>query len=138
MKFVLEPFFEKIEKPWGYEIILTPKNAERVGKILHINAGKRLSFQYHEAKEEVLALFSGQAVIWLEDNKGKMQKIPMELKKGYLVVPSQKHRVEALEDCEIFEISSPEKGTTFRLSDDYTRPDETENLRQEKNRGWQA
>lgn len=136
MNFTLKPFYERVEKPWGYEIILTSKDSERTGKILHVNAGKRLSFQYHETKEEVITLFSGQAVIWLEDDAGEIQKIPMELKKGYLVVPPQKHRVEAVEDCDIFEVSSPEKGTTYRLSDDYTRPDETEKLREEKNRGW--
>lgn len=125
-----------MEKPWGYEVVLTPKDSERTGKILHLNAGGRLSFQYHDTKVEVMALFSGKAVIWLEDDKGEIQKIPMELKKGYLIVPPQKHRVEALEDSDIFEVSSPEKGVTYRLSDDYTRPDETEKLREEKNRGW--
>jgi mannose-6-phosphate isomerase len=137
MQFFTEPFYERIEKPWGYEIILTPKDCSRAGKILHINAGKRLSFQYHDIKEETLTLFSGKALVWLEDAKGEIQKIPMELKKGYHVVPPQKHRVEALEDCDIFEVSSPEVGVTFRLSDDYTRPDETEDLRNQKNRGWQ-
>ena len=134
--YILEPFYEKIEKPWGYEIVLTPKDSERTGKILHILPGKRLSFQYHETKEEVITLFSGKAMVWLEDNQGKIQKIPMELKKGYLVTPPQKHRIEAVEESDIFEVSSPEKGTTYRLEDDYTRPDETEKLRTEKNRGW--
>ncbi|MCL5009200.1 MAG: cupin [Patescibacteria group bacterium] len=136
MKFFLEPFYERVEKPWGYEVVLTPKDSERTGKILHVAAGKRLSFQYHETKEEVITLFSGRAVIWLEDDAGEIRKIPMEPKKGYLVKPPQKHRVEALEDSDIFEVSSPEKGTTYRLEDDFTRPDETESLRQQKNRGW--
>ena len=136
MHFNLKPFFERVEKPWGYEIILTSKDCARAGKILHINAGKRLSFQYHDEKEETLTLFSGSATIWLEDEKGEIQKIPMELKKGYQITPPQKHRVEAILDSDIFEVSSPETGNTFRLEDDHSRPHETEDLRKQKNRGW--
>ena len=136
MKFNLEPHQERIEKPWGYEIILTPKDHPRTGKILHVKAGKRLSFQYHDEKEEVITLFSGKAIIWLEDDQGEIQKLPMELKKGYLVTPPQKHRIEAVEDSDIFEVSSPESGTTFRLEDDHAREHETEDLRKLANRGW--
>lgn len=136
MKYSLEPNFERVEKPWGYEIILTPSHLNITGKVLHVFAGKKLSLQYHEKKEEVLTLYQGKALIWLENDLGEMQKIPMEIKKGYLVVPGQKHRIEAMEDSDIFEVSTPELGTTVRVDDDYQRPDETESLRQEKNRGW--
>ena len=60
----------------------------------------------------------------------------MELQKGYTITPPQKHRIEAIEDSSIFEVSSPESGTTFRLEDDSARPDETEDVRSKKNRGW--
>jgi len=136
MLFNLEPFSEKVEKPWGYEIIFTPKDLARTGKLLFVKAGKRLSLQYHDQKEETLCLFSGKALIWLEDSSGQIQKIPMELHKGYTVKPPQKHRIEAMEDSYVVEVSLPEIGTTFRLEDDYARKDETEELRKEENRGW--
>jgi|SRR3989344_2768624 len=136
MNFDLNPFQEKIEKPWGYEVLFTPKSLSRAGKLLFVKAGKRLSFQYHDEKEETLFLFSGKALVWLEDSEGNIQKIPMELQKGYTITPPQKHRIEAIEDSSIFEVSSPESGTTFRLEDDSARPDETEDVRSKKNRGW--
>ena len=53
----------KVEKPWGFEIILTPENLGRVGKILFVKKGERLSLQYHDQKEETLCLFSGKALL---------------------------------------------------------------------------
>jgi len=127
-----EAFVEKIEKPWGYELILTPPESPVVGKILHINQGCRLSYQYHEEKQESLTLIKGQAKIILNDEEKEM-----EIYKGYFIKPFEKHRFEAITDCEIMEVSTPEKGKTVRLQDDYQRPDETEELRQKPNRGWQ-
>ena len=118
------PYSRKKDKPWGYEIIFTPKNLERVGKILFIKKGCRLSLQYHNQKEETLCLFQGKAKIWLEDKKGQIKTLYMKPQMGYTILKGQKHRLEALEDSFIFEVSSPEKGTTYRLEDDYQREKE--------------
>lgn len=126
MDFNTQNFQEVVSKPWGREIIFTPKNLQRTGKLLYINAGMRLSFQYHDQKEETLCLISGHAKLWLEDAGGEIQKIDMEPQKGYTVVAMQKHRLEGVTDCVIAEVSSPETGTTFRVEDDFARPDETE------------
>ena len=120
----ISPYSQKINKPWGYEIIFTPKNLERVGKILFIKKGCRLSLQYHDQKEETLCLFQGKAKIWLEDEKGQIKTLYMKPQMGYTILKGQKHRLEALEDSFIFEVSSPEKGTTYRLEDDYQRRSE--------------
>jgi len=112
---------KKIPKPWGYEIIFTPSNLERVGKILYVKKGHRLSLQYHDKKEETLCLVSGKAKIWLENSQGKILHLPMKLKVGYTVLSGQKHRIEAIEDSYIVEVSSPEIGQTFRIEDDYER-----------------
>ncbi len=122
--FTLIPYARKVNKPWGYEIIFTPKNLERVGKILFIKKGCRLSLQYHNQKEETLCLFQGKAKIWLEDKKGQIKTLYMKPQMGYTILKGQKHRLEALEDSFIFEVSSPEKGTTYRLEDDYQREKE--------------
>lgn len=118
------PYAQKINKPWGYEIIFTPPNLSRVGKILFIKKGCRLSLQYHDQKEETLCLFQGKAKIWLGDKKGEIKTLYMKPQMGYTILKGQKHRLEALEDSFVFEVSSPEKGTTYRLEDDYQRKEE--------------
>ncbi len=134
----VEPLQEKVEKPWGREIIFTPPGWRHVGKLLEVKAGGRWSFQYHDRKEECFSLISGKAVVWLEDRAGEIRKLPMELNKGYHILPGQKHRVEAVEDSLIVEASDPETGVTVRISDDYSRTDETEEVRKQPNRGWRA
>lgn len=124
MNYKTKPYAKKIDKPWGYEIKFTPPKIKQTGKILFIKAGHRFSFQYHDEKEETLCLFSGKAKIWIENNKGEIEKKSMELRQGYLIQKGQKHRVEAIEDSFVFEVSSPEKGTTYRLEDDYDRKNE--------------
>ena len=118
------PYAQKINKPWGYEIIFTPPNLSRVGKILFIKKGCRLSLQYHDQKEETLCLFQGKAKIRLEDEKGEIKTLYMKPQMGYTILKGQKHRLEALEDSFVFEVSSSEKGTTYRLEDDYQRRSE--------------
>ena len=117
----ISPYSQKINKPWGYEIVFTPKSLERVGKILFIKKGCRLSLQYHDQKEETLCLFQGKAKIWLEDKKGQIKTLYMKPQMGYTILKGQKHRLEALEDSFVFEVSSSERGTTYRLEDDYQR-----------------
>lgn len=130
------PFCEKIEKPWGYEIIYTPKDAPAAGKIIHVNAGKRLSLQYHDEKIETLCLIEGEAKITVGDNNGEKSEIPMELNKGYFMQPGQIHRVSAVTNIVFIESSTPETGNTVRLEDDNNRLSETEEMRTEENRGW--
>lgn len=132
------PHQQRIEKPWGWESLYTPEGSRWTGKILFVQAGKRLSFQYHDEKEEVLCLVSGSAQVWLEDGSGEIQKVSMELMKGYHVQINQKHRIEAVDDSMIVEVSDPEKGNTFRIEDDFARNTETEDMRAEDNRGWSA
>jgi mannose-6-phosphate isomerase-like protein (cupin superfamily) len=134
--FSLEPFHQRVPKPWGYEMIFTPPGLTYTAKVLVIDGGKKISFQYHDQKIETLILFRGNALIWLEDETGEIQKVPMELHKGYTVAVGQKHRVEAIEESWVMEGSLPETGTTVRIEDDYARPDETEDLRQDPRRGW--
>lgn len=131
-KFTTKPHYQKVNKPWGYEIILVPPESPATGKILHLDDGKRFSLQYHDKKIETLTLFSGEAYIILEDEKGKMNKIEMEENKGYFIRPFQKHRCQGIRDCLIFEASTREEGKTVRLEDDYGRGTETEKARKER------
>jgi mannose-6-phosphate isomerase len=124
--FSLEPHGRRIEKPWGYEILLSPPDAPYASKIIHVQAGKRLSLQLHDTKVETQTLVTGQGVLVLEGADGELHDIHMQPGVGYHVAVGQRHRLCAAadQDATIFEASSPEAGKTLRLADDYNRPDE--------------
>lgn len=134
-KFSIRPFAQRVEKPWGYEMIYTPPEAPAVGKYFHVTAGKRLSLQFHDEKFETLCLIEGEARITIMDHLGKTKEITMEQGKGYFFRPGQVHRVTALTDIFFIESSTPETGNTYRLEDDNMRTTETEEARNEE-RGW--
>lgn len=100
-----------------------------VGKLLHIEAGKRLSPQYHDQKLETQSLIAGRAVLLLDDDYGELREIAMEPGMGYTIKPFRRHRLIAVCDADVIEVSTPEIGTTYRLADDYARPHETEESR---------
>ncbi|MDP3988332.1 MAG: cupin [Candidatus Levybacteria bacterium] len=133
-KFTNLPYVKKVEKPWGYEIHWTPEGKPYMGKVLHINAGKRPSLQIHDAKQETWFLISGRAKVIWENDKGLLIETELEYGKGYSCLIGQKHRLAGITDCDIIEVSTPEMGTTLRLEDDYKRPDETPDQRK-KERG---
>lgn len=123
--FDVQPYFKKVEKPWGYEIHWVPENMPYMGKILHIDAGRRLSLQVHDVKQESYWLLDGECNLLLENSKGEMETIHMKKGVSYTTIVGQKHRHHAVTDCDIMEVSSPEAGTTWRLEDDFSRPNET-------------
>ena len=135
-KFTNSPYIKRVEKPWGYELLLTPDDLPYFAKIMHIDAGKRLSLQIHDQKLETYYLANGQCDLVIENSSGEMETIYMKTGQGYTVILGQKHRHQAVTDCDIVEASSPETGNTYRLEDDYARPTETEELRKDPNRGW--
>jgi mannose-6-phosphate isomerase-like protein (cupin superfamily) len=118
----------RIDKPWGYEVLLSPADAPYAAKLIHIRAGKRLSLQLHDTKVETQTLISGAAILVIEGPDGRLHDVRMEQGTGYHVAVGQRHRLCAApdEDAVVFEASSPEMGITYRLEDDYARPDETE------------
>jgi len=129
--FTLDPYARRIEKPWGYEILLTPAELPYTAKLIHVKAGKRLSLQLHDTKVETQTLVAGRGLLVLEGADGQLHEIDMQPGVGYHVAVGQRHRLCAAphEDATVFEASSPERGVTLRLEDDYKRPDETEELR---------
>lgn len=133
-KFTNQPYVKRVEKPWGHEIHWVPEGVPYMGKILHIDAGKRLSLQVHEIKQESYWLLNGECDLVIENTKGEMETIHMQKGVGYITTPGQKHRHQAVTECDIMEVSTPEAGTTLRLDDDYQRPDETPEQRK-KERG---
>jgi len=133
-KFNTDPYVKRVEKPWGYELHWVREGAPYMGKIEHINAGARLSLQVHDAKEESWMIMSGRATVIWENDKGELVETELQPGQGYSSTVGQKHRLKGITDCDIIEVSTPEKGTTWRLEDDYDRPDETPEQRK-KERG---
>ncbi len=107
-------------KPWGKEIwfAYTKKYA---GKILCVKKGHRLSLQYHKKKHETQYLYKGK--IQLAYGKSMRDLKTKVLKPGdkFDIPPYTIHRVKALENSEIFEVSTPELTDIVRLADDYNR-----------------
>ena len=120
-----EPHQRRIEKPWGWELHWTPADLPYMGKVLHLNAGARISLQLHDAKRESWLLLAGRAKVVWEDADGAMLETELEAGCGYTCALGQKHRLVGITDCDIVEVSTPEEGTTWRLDDDYARPHET-------------
>lgn len=128
--FDVDAYSKRVEKPWGYELHWVREDAPYLGKIIHVNAGARLSLQVHDQKQESWLVVGGTAgVIW-EDNNGNMTQTELQPGHGYSTKIGQKHRLIGITDCDIVEVSTPEAGTTWRLEDDYARPHETPEQRQ--------
>lgn len=127
--FATDPYAQRIEKPWGYELHWVPADRPYMGKIEHLNAGCRMSLQIHDQKQESWLLLNGQAKVIWENHKGELIETELEKGKGYSTQVGQKHRLVGITDCDILEVSTPEIGTTWRLEDDYARPHETEEQR---------
>lgn len=124
-KFSTKGYVKKVEKPWGYELHWVAEGMPYMGKILHIDAGRRLSLQIHDKKQETYWLINGECNLILENNKGELETVHMQKGLGYTTMIGQKHRHQAVTDCDVVEVSTPEKGTTWRLEDDFARPNET-------------
>ena len=129
--FSLEALARRVEKPWGYEVLLSPPDAPFTAKLICVRAGKRLSLQLHDAKVETQTLVAGRGILVLEGPDGALHDVEMMPGVGYHVSPGQRHRLCAPHDADalVYEASTPEVGTTYRLEDDYARPDETDELR---------
>jgi mannose-6-phosphate isomerase len=109
----------RVAKPWGEEIIFAETD-RYAGKILVVNKGEILSLQYHQRKEETLYLYRGRVRLWIEID-GMLQETLMLPGDSRHIRPLTRHRMEALEDSEIFEVSSPELEDVVRLEDRYGR-----------------
>lgn len=132
VNFDTSPTSRRIEKPWGYELHWVPDSAPYMGKILHINAGARLSLQLHDNKQESWLILKGRAMVVWQDSQGQMIETELTPDQGYSTQLGQKHRLVGITDCDILEVSTPELGTTWRLEDDYARPNETPSQRRKE------
>ena len=110
----------RVEKPWGHELIWAHTD-RYVGKILVIETGHRLSLQKHEIKDESILVLSGRLRLHLEDDEGVIQAQELGPGDHRHVATGRIHRYEAIERCELIEVSTPELGDVVRLEDDFGR-----------------
>ena len=113
---------KRIEKPWGYELhwAITERY---VGKVLHVKAGHALSLQYHNVKDETIYLYSGRMLFEIERN-GQLEKVDLQPGVAVHVTPKTVHRMTAIDDCDVLEVSTPELDDVVRLEDRYGRIDQ--------------
>jgi choline kinase/quercetin dioxygenase-like cupin family protein/thiamine kinase-like enzyme len=111
-----------IYKPWGKELWLE-LNDKYCYKRIHINAGTKTSYQYHVEKLETNYIIEGKAEVWLENDEGVVEKKIMKAGDFFTVHPPKKHRVIAITDIVLQEVSTPEVDDVIRISDDSDRGD---------------
>jgi mannose-6-phosphate isomerase len=109
-----------VSKPWGHELIWA-KTDRYVGKILHVRAGEALSLQYHRVKDETIMVLSGRLRLefFVEGEAANCRELlPRD---PFHVEPGLRHRMVAIEDTDVLEVSTPELDDVVRLEDRYGR-----------------
>ena len=112
---------DKVEKPWGHELIWA-KSEDYAGKLLFVRAGQALSLQFHREKDESWYVLGGRAELQL----GKAGQAVLKTEvvgpgAAFRFPPGTVHRVRALEDTTILEVSTPQLEDIVRLEDEYGR-----------------
>ncbi|WP_249010432.1 cupin [Conexibacter sp. DBS9H8] len=110
----------RVEKPWGYEIWYGVTE-NYVGKILHVNAGHRLSLQYHEHKDESNYLLNGRLKLIKGDRADALTEVLLEPGAVWRNRPGDIHTIEAVADADVLEVSTNHLDDVVRLRDDYGR-----------------
>lgn len=109
----------RVDKPWGYELIWA-RTDRYVGKILHVNAGHVLSLQYHNFKDETMHVLAGELILRTRPGEALVER---RFKAGESVhIPAKLiHQIQAVEDSDVLEASTPELDDLVRLTDRYGR-----------------
>lgn len=110
----------RVEKPWGWELVWAEAEAY-VGKLLFVRAGESLSLQYHEVKDESWLVQEGRAELELGEVGGELELIEIAAGDVFRFRPRTVHRVTAVEDTLVVEVSTPHLTDVVRLEDKYGR-----------------
>jgi mannose-6-phosphate isomerase-like protein (cupin superfamily) len=111
----------KVEKPWGYELIWAESD-RYVGKVLFVKAGESLSLQFHRLKDESWLVQAGRARLELGSaGDAVLKQEAIGPGATFRFRPGTVHRITALEDTTIVEVSTPELDDVVRLEDQYGR-----------------
>ena len=119
-----QPFVgRRVEKPWGYELIWA-ETPHYVGKILHIERSGQLSYQYHQRKIETVYVLTGIVELEVATADAPRQTLRLRAGESFHVPPGLRHRMTAIETCDLLEASTPELDDVVRLEDRYGRVQE--------------
>ena len=110
----------RVDKPWGHELIWADTDLY-VGKILHVNAGHALSLQLHRQKDETIFVQSGRIRMDIGPSADRLEVVELGPGQAVRLTPGTVHRVEALEDSDLLEASTPHLQDLVRLEDRYGR-----------------
>ena len=123
-KFAFEP--ERVEKPWGHELIWA-KTEHYVGKTLFLRAGESLSLQFHKVKDEAWYVLEGRAEVELgAPGERILDSEIVAAGAAFHFPPGTVHRVKAVEDTTIVEVSTADLDDIVRLEDEYGREGTTQ------------
>jgi mannose-6-phosphate isomerase-like protein (cupin superfamily) len=111
----------RVDKPWGYELVYALTETY-CGKVLFVRAGQALSLQYHEVKDEAWYVQSGVARLEVGTvGDDELQVVELRAGDALRYRPGTIHRVTAVEDTTILEVSTPHLDDVVRLEDRYGR-----------------
>jgi mannose-6-phosphate isomerase-like protein (cupin superfamily) len=111
----------RVDKPWGYELIWAVTDIY-IGKVLFVKAGESLSLQYHDLKDESWLIQSGRARIELGAvGDEELAEEVVGPGAAFHYTPGTVHRITAVEDTTILEVSTPHLDDVVRLADSYGR-----------------
>jgi mannose-6-phosphate isomerase len=109
-----------VSKPWGHESIWA-HTSRYVGKILHIRAGEALSLQYHHIKDETIMVLAGRLRLVYFERGQEPKEIELAPGEPFRILPGLRHRMIAIDDVDVLEVSTPELEDVVRLEDRYGR-----------------
>jgi mannose-6-phosphate isomerase len=110
----------RVEKPWGWELVWAEAE-DYVGKLLFVRAGESLSLQYHELKDESWLVQEGRARLELGKVGGELEPVEIAPGDAFRFRPRTVHRVTAIEDTLVVEVSTNHLTDVVRLEDEYGR-----------------
>jgi mannose-6-phosphate isomerase-like protein (cupin superfamily) len=111
----------RIDKPWGHELIWAQTDVY-CGKLLFVKSGHSLSLQFHREKDEAWLIQSGRARLELGSaGDAVLKEEVVGAGAAFHYAAGTVHRVTALEDTTILEVSTPQLDDVVRLEDAYGR-----------------
>jgi mannose-6-phosphate isomerase len=114
---------ERVEKPWGYELVYTTGASPYCGKILFVRAGEQLSLQFHREKDETIYVQRGRIELEIGEPGTTPDVEVVGEGRAFRIAPGTVHRWRALEDALVLEVSTPQLDDVVRLEDRYGRED---------------
>jgi mannose-6-phosphate isomerase len=113
---------ERVEKPWGHELVFA-STEHYCGKVIFVREGEQLSLQFHREKDETIYVQSGRAEFEIGDPGGPLDVEVVGPGRAFHLGAGTVHRIRALEDTVLLEVSTSGAEDVVRLEDRYGRAD---------------